>query len=68
VEIGGPGLAAAAIAEDLIDEYCQFVYPIILGAGTPYFPPVTEPLGLRLVETRSVGSQGVVYLRYERAR
>ena len=36
VAIGGAGLAADAIAEDLIDEYRQFVYPVILGSGTPY--------------------------------
>ena len=34
VSIGGAGLAAAAMAEDLIDEYRQFVNPLILGDGT----------------------------------
>jgi riboflavin biosynthesis pyrimidine reductase len=32
--LGGADLAAAAIAEDLIDEYRQFVNPVILGGGT----------------------------------
>ena len=41
------GLAAAAIAEDLIDEYRQFVNPVILGGGTPYFTPLAKPLDLR---------------------
>jgi dihydrofolate reductase len=67
VGIGGAGLAAAAIAEDLIDEYHQFVDPVIVGAGTPYFPPVAEQLDLRLVESQTVGSR-TVYLRYERTR
>ena len=44
VGIGGAGLAAAAIAEDLIDEYHLFVNPVILGAGTPYFPPLAKPV------------------------
>ncbi len=67
VSIGGAGLAADAIAEDLIDEYRQFVYPVILGNGTPYFPPLTEPLDLRLTESRTLSSR-VVYLRYQRIR
>ena len=67
VSIGGAGLAAAAIAEDLIDEYRQFVNPVILGGGTPYFTPLTKPLDLRLTESRTFSS-GVVYLRYQRTR
>jgi len=67
VSIGGAGLAAAAIAEDLIDEYRQFVNPIILGGGTPYFTPLAKPLGLRLTESLTF-SAGVVYLRCQRTR
>ena len=67
VEIGGASLAAAAIAEDLIDEYRLFVAPIILGAGIPYFPPRPAPLELRLAETRTFDS-GIEYLRYLRTR
>lgn len=67
VSIGGAALAAAAIAEDLIDEYRQFVYPVILGGGTSYFPPITTPLDLRLTESRTIGSR-VIYLRYQRTR
>ena len=55
------GLAAAAIAEDLIDEYRQFVNPVILGGGTPYFTPLAKPLDLRLIESRTFSSR-VVYL------
>ena len=65
--IGGAGLAAAAIAEDLIDEYRHFVNPVILGDGTPYFTPLAKPLDLRLTESRTFGSR-VVYLRYQRTR
>ena len=67
VAIGGAGLAAAAMAEDLIDEYRQFVKPVILGGGTPYFTPLAKPLDLRRTESRTLGS-GVVYLRYQRTR
>jgi dihydrofolate reductase len=67
VSIDGAALAADAIAEDLIDKYRQFVRAIILGNGTPYFPPLAKPLGLRLTESRTVNSR-VVYLRYQRIR
>jgi dihydrofolate reductase len=67
VSIGGAVLAAAAIAEDLIDEYRQFVNPVILGGGTPYFTPLTKPLDLRLTESRTFNA-GVVYLRNQRTR
>lgn len=67
VSIGGAGLAAAAIAEDLIDEYRQFVNPVILGGGTPYFTPLAKPLDLRLAESRIFNSRAV-YLRYQRTR
>jgi dihydrofolate reductase len=60
---GGAGLAASLI--DLIDEFRLFVNPVILGAGTPFFPAREERIGLRLAETRTFGSR-VVYLRYER--
>jgi dihydrofolate reductase len=67
VAIGGAGLAGATIAEDLIDEYRQFVNPVILGGGTPYSTRLTKPLDLRLTESRTFNS-GVVYLRYQRTR
>jgi dihydrofolate reductase len=67
VSIGGAGLATAAIAEDLIDEYRLFVNPVILGGGTPYFTPLAKPLDLRLIESRTFNSR-IVYLRYQRTR
>jgi dihydrofolate reductase len=66
VAVGGAGLAAQCIALGLVDEYRQFVYPIVLGAGTPYFPALERRIELRLVETRTFGA-GVVYLRHEAA-
>jgi dihydrofolate reductase len=65
VGVGGPGLAAPLINLDRIDEYRQFVNPVVLGGGTPYFPPLTAGLNLELLETRTFGSR-VVYLRYRR--
>jgi len=61
--VGGAGLAATAIELGLVDEYRLFVSPVVLGAGTRYFPPLRDRIGLKLVETRTFGSR-VVYLRY----
>jgi dihydrofolate reductase len=67
VEIGGAGLAAAAIELGLVDELCMFRYPIVVGGGTPFLPPVTEDVPLELIETRTFGSR-VIYERYRRVR
>jgi dihydrofolate reductase len=64
IEIGGAGLAAAAFELGLIDELRIFRYPVVVGGGTPFLPPVTETVPLDLVETRTFGS--VIYERYQR--
>jgi dihydrofolate reductase len=65
VGAGGAALAASLTRLGLIDEYRIFVRPIVLGAGTPYFPSLEWRLDLELIETRTFGSR-VVYLRYRR--
>src|SRR5215218_4976584 len=50
VEIGGAGLAGAAIELGLVDELRLFRYPVIVGGGTPLLPPVTQDVPLDLVE------------------
>jgi dihydrofolate reductase len=67
VEVGGAGLAAAAIEFDLVDELRMFRNPVVIGGGTPFLPPVTEDVPLDLIETRTFGSR-VIYERYGRAR
>jgi dihydrofolate reductase len=62
MSVGGPTLASRVMRAGLIDEYRLFVHPVILGAGTPYFPALDDRVGLRLLESRTFGS-GVVYLR-----
>ena len=64
--VGGAGLASTLIELGLVDEYRLFVNPVILGAGTPFFPALERRISLELVETRTFGSR-VVYVRY-RAR
>ena len=67
LSIGGAGLAAAAIELGLVDELRIFRYPVVVGGGTPFLPPVTEDVRLDLIETRTFGSR-VIYERYGRAR
>ena len=67
VSIGGAGLAAAAIELGLVDELRTFRYPVVVGGGTPFLPPVAEDVGLDLIETRTFGS-GVIYECYRRGR
>ncbi|MCD6015559.1 MAG: deaminase [Solirubrobacterales bacterium] len=63
LSVGGANLAASLIELGLVDEYRLFVSPVVLGAGTAYFPALDEGIDLALVETRVFGSR-VVYLRY----
>jgi dihydrofolate reductase len=67
VGIGGAGLAAAAIELGLVDELRIFRYPVVVGGGTPFLPPVTEDVPLDLIETSTFGSR-VIYERYRRIR
>ncbi len=66
VSIGGAGLGAQAIELGLVDELRLFRYPVIVGGGTPFLPPVTDDIALDLSETRTFGSR-VIYERYRRA-
>jgi len=63
--VGGAGLASTFVKLGLVDEYRLFVSPVVLGGGTPFFPPLDARIDLDLVETRTFGSR-VVYLRYRR--
>jgi dihydrofolate reductase len=67
VSIGGAGLAAQAFELGLVDELRMFRYPVVVGGGTPFLPPVTEDVPLDLIETRTFGSR-VIYERYGSAR
>ena len=62
--VGGAGLASTFIELGLVDEYRLFFSPVVLGGGTPYFPPLDERINLELVETRTFASR-VVYVRYQ---
>ena len=67
ITIGGPELAAHAIAAGLVDEYHLFLTPIVVGAGTRSFPEhvLTDKtkLKLGLLDEHRFGN-GVVHLHY----
>ena len=65
LSVGGPDLAAQAIRAGLVDEYHQFVSPIVVGGGKPFLPDGVR-LKLELLDERRFDN-GVVYLHY-RAR
>lgn len=66
VSVGGPGLAAHAIAAGLVDRCHLFVTPIVVGGGTRALPDgVRWPLEL-LGERRF--ASGVVHLHYRTRR
>ena len=61
-----PNLAGQFVQRGLVDEYRIVVHPVVIGAGTPFWPPLDEPLRLRLVETRTFES-GVMLVSYAAA-
>ena len=66
IGVGGARLAASCIELGLVDEFQMFVNPVVLGGGTPFFPPLENQLELELAETRTFASR-VVFLRYRQA-
>jgi len=67
LDVSGPTLAAAFLERGLVDQLQLIVHPVVLGAGTPLFPALRAPIGLRHLETRTFAS-GVVMLGYAAAR
>ena len=62
LSVGGPELAAQAIAAGLVDEWRLFVAPVIVGGGKRALPDGVR-VRLELLDERRFGN-GTVYLRY----
>lgn len=60
--VGGPNLAAQALAADLVDDLALFIWPVLLGGRNPALPP-DRSASLELIDENRFRS-GVVYLRY----
>ncbi len=63
---GGPALLAALAADDLLDELCLTISPMLLGAGSaPMLPAMlTEPMRWSLLGVRVAGDH--LFARYRR--
>lgn len=61
--VGGPRLAAAMIAADLVDDFHAFVHPVSIGGGTPFLP-TDRRVELELVGERRLGR--ALHLHYRR--
>jgi dihydrofolate reductase len=56
IDVGGPNLAGQFVRRGLVDEYQLVIHPVVLGAGTPFWPEADAPLRLRNTETRTFAS------------
>jgi dihydrofolate reductase len=57
---GSAHLSATLTQHDLFDEYRLCVVPVLLGAGTPLFKPANESKRMKVRETRTLKSGGVI--------
>lgn len=62
--VGSPSLIVALTKLNLIDEYQLCVHPVIAGNGLPLFKSITERSVLKLLKTKTFGSDAIV-LYYE---
>ncbi|MFZ0638617.1 MAG: dihydrofolate reductase family protein [Candidatus Acidiferrales bacterium] len=65
--MGGGELAREFLRDDLVDEMCLGVVPVLLGEGIPLFPSGFPQRNFKLIENKTY-SQGLIALKYERAR
>lgn len=54
--VAGPNLAGQFVRRGLVDEYRLVVHPVVLGAGTRFWPELDAPLRLRPTERHTFGS------------
>ena len=64
VSVGGAGLAATVVEQDLIDEYLMLIHPLVLGSGTRLFAEKGPRRELRLTDS-VVTTTGVVIATYD---
>jgi dihydrofolate reductase len=74
VEVDGTILVAGSrrlvqelLGSDLVDQINLMIFPVVLGTGDRMFGEMNEKTTWKLAESRSVGSDGVLALSYQRA-
>ena len=67
MDVVGATLAAAVVRAGLVDEYVLVTHPVLVGGGTPFFPPLDDRVHLTPVESRTFPG-GVRLSRYETRR
>lgn len=67
IQVHGSGnLIQTLLANDLIDEFRLWIFPVVLGSGKRLFAEGATPSGLKLVDTKTSGT-GVAMNRYQKA-
>ena len=61
--MGGGLLGSSLIEAGAVDEIGLNVHPVLLGAGTPFFAPMSRRVTLELIEARTI-AKGCVFMRY----
>jgi dihydrofolate reductase len=64
---GSVQLVQALLENDLVDELRLMVFPVVLGAGKRLFGSTNDRKRLKLRDSKTVGSDGVTIVIYERA-
>jgi dihydrofolate reductase len=63
---GSSNLLQTLMKHDLVDTFWLMIYPVTLGGGKRLFAGGTIPAAFKVTES-TVGSNGVIVVRYERA-
>ena len=61
---GSPTLVRSLLREGLLDELSLAICPLVVGSGMRLFDELTEPVGLKLVESRAL-TTGVLAATYQ---
>jgi dihydrofolate reductase len=64
---GSLQLVQELLENDLVDEIRLMVFPVVLGTGRKLFGDTSDKKDMRLAESSTVGSDGVMTVVYERA-